>query len=676
VSPRTAARIAWAAAALSAAMGIGGLAPSQLAGLGTSTRSPIFLIAFVLSLSVIGALVVSRQPKNVFGWILTMVAVLINFNLAGSAYAQFAVINQHGAWPAGVAIAWLAGGWNWILISAILLIFIPLLYPTGRLLSPRWRFAAWCAVAFMVLAGIPNALMPGPLFGSTIRNPVGLEGFAGLLEGVRTLSLIPAAIGVVGAVASLVVRFRRARGQERQQLKWFLYGCIVFMIPLLVRGPVPDQIQQLLTILLWPALPISIAIAMLKYRLYDIDLVIHKSLVYGALAVFITAVYVGIVVGIGAAIGSGGRPNLLLSIVATAVVAVAFQPVREWVQRVANRLVYGRRATPYEVMAEFSQGMATVPSTEELLPRMAEAAGRGVSARQARVTIFLETESQAVTWPAGATPPTQFDRVVPIVFAGSSVGEIAVAMPQGAPLRPSDGKLLTDLSAQAGLAMHNVRLTLDLHERIDEITRQAGQLRASRNRIVAAQDTERRRLEQNLDAGVHRELLRLAADLAGIKPLLLADPPDAATRLDGLAEACNQALQELRDLARGIYPPLLRDQGLVAALRAQAAKMAIPIELRAEAVGGDRYSEEVEAAVYFSCVEALREARIGASLTLEPYSEGLRFSVEGADISADRLQDVEDRVESLGGRVDVQRAPGGAISVTGRIPSRQAVNVA
>src|SRR6202040_3492891 len=190
-----------------------------------------------------------------------------------------------------------------------------------------------------------------------------------------------------------------------------LLGCVLFTIPFSLRGPVPNEIQGIATVLLWPALPISIAIAMLKYRLYDIDLVINKSLVFGALAVFITAVYVAIVVGIGAFAGSAGRPNLALSIVATAIVAVAFQPVRERVQRIANRLVYGKRATPYEVMAAFSERMAGALSADDVLPSMAEAAVRGIGAKAARVRLILSDRSERrVSWPIGLEAD-QFDRL-------------------------------------------------------------------------------------------------------------------------------------------------------------------------------------------------------------------------------------------------------------------------
>jgi len=264
VNARTAARIAWTTAALSGALGIGGLVTDRLAGLGMETSIVYgFPIAWALSLSLIGALVVSRQPGNALGWVFSLVGALLTFNFAGSVYAALALTGGLGSWPAGLAIAWLTSGWLWIPISALLVIFVPLLFPTGRALSPRWRFPAWFAVAFIVLAGISNALMPGPLASiPRIRNPLGLAGQAARLNNLGNLSGILLLVAVAGAVGSLVVRFRRARGQERQQLKWFLYGGVLFVVPSVLHGFVlPKRIHNLLFPLFLPTLPISIGIA-------------------------------------------------------------------------------------------------------------------------------------------------------------------------------------------------------------------------------------------------------------------------------------------------------------------------------------------------------------------------------------------------------------------------------
>ena len=604
-----------------------------------------------------------------FGWVLTLVTVLVTLDLAASTYGALAVNNHHGTWPASVAVAWLGGGWLWLPISALLVIFIPLLYPTGHLLSPRWRFAVWCGFAFILVAGISNALFPGPLFSNgRYRNPLGLEGSANLLDLLRTVSLIPAIVGVVAAVASLVVRFRRARGQERQQLKWFLLGCVLFTVPISLNGLLPNEIQGIATVLLWPALPISIAIAMLKYRLYDIDLVINKTLVFGALAVFITAVYVGVVVGIGTLAGGGGRPNLALSIVATAIVAVAFQPVRERVQRIANRLVYGKRATPYEVMADFSERMAGALSVDEVLPRMAEAAARGVGAKATRIRLVLPNGSErVVSWPTGLEGD-HFDRVLPVSYRGDAMGEIAVAKAAGEPITPAEGKLLTDLAAQAGLVMHNVRLTVKLQRRLAEISSQAVQLRNSRQRIVAAQDEERRRLEETIRRGSEEQLIRIREALKSAELGLTSDPAAAVAALEQLTAQATTVLEELRELARGIYPPVLEDEGLAAALRTHLRKMSPSVAIESDGIV--RYPSEIEAAIYFCCVEALQGVTGPAAVRLGGSGGGVDFSISGCGPLDGRLQRMEDRVEALGGSVQFDGSTlGGSIPLAVASPS-------
>lgn len=653
MTARTAARLAWSAAGLSAALGIGGSVLDTVAGLGLSTSSALsfYPMLWALSLSLIGALVVSRQPRNALGWVFTLVGLLAPFNSAGSVYAAFALIREHGSWPGGLAIAWLTSGWLWIPIGALLVVFVPLLFPTGRVLSPRWRFPIWFAIPFIVLAGIGNAFLPGPLSGlHGINNPLGLAGQKALLTNLQNLAVIPLFIAVAGAVASLVVRFGRAKGQERQQLKWFLYGGVLFIVPFLMNGsPIPQQIQHVALVLLIPALPISIAIAMLKYRLYDIDLVINKSLVFGSLAVFLTGVYVGIVVGIGTLVGSAGRSNLALSIVATAIVAVAFQPVRERVQRIASRLVYGKRATPYEVMADFSERMAGALSADEVLPRMAEAAARGVGAKAARIRLDLPNgPERVVSWPVGVEAD-RFDRVLPVTYRGDAMGEIAVAKGAGEPITPAEDKLLTDLAAQAGLVMHNVRLTVELQRRLAEISSQAVQLRVSRQRIVAAQDEERRRLEETIRRGCEAQLIRIREALTSAEKGLATDPGSAMLTLEHLTGQATAVLEELRELARGIYPPVLEDQGLAAALRTQLSRVSPAVGINSDELG--RYPSEIEAAIYFCCVEALQGVTGPAAVRLVRRSVGVDFSISGCGPLDGRLQRMEDRVEALGGSV-------------------------
>jgi signal transduction histidine kinase len=313
------------------------------------------------------------------------------------------------------------------------------------------------------------------------------------------------------------------------------------------------------------------------------------------LAAFITALYISLVAGAGALVGTREEPNVAaLSLLATAIIAVAFQPVRERLQRLANRLVFGQRATPYEVLAQFSRRTAAALSIDDVLPRMAEAASYGVGAARSRVRVYIPGgPDNAIAWPADALNLT-FDTVVPVQNQGQLVGEIAVAKPGGESLSATELALLTDLAAQAGPALGNVRLAQQLRTQADE-------LRASRQRIVSAQDAERRRIERDLHDGAQQHLVAMAINLRMLEETLRSEPLQAEALLAEVRAEVGEALQTLRDLAHGIYPPALAEHGVVAAVEAHVTRLRPVPELSSDpSTRGRRYSLAVEAVKTFS----------------------------------------------------------------------------
>ncbi len=247
---------------------------------------------------------------------------------------------------------------------------------------------------------------------------------------------------MLASAVSLVMRLRRSTGVERQQLKWLTFAAalvatvyllaMIATLPYVIAGTdnqVPGWLNLLqnVAVFLFCLIPIAIGIAVLKYRLYDIDVIISKTVVFGVLVGFITVVYVAIVVGLGTLLGDPGNPAL--SIAATALVALLFGPVRERVRRFANRLVYGKRATPYEVMAGFAHRVSGSLSVDQILPEMAEVAARGVGARGARVRVALPTGERTVTWPADADPVGGSVRSLDVHYQGEVVGGIDVDKP-------------------------------------------------------------------------------------------------------------------------------------------------------------------------------------------------------------------------------------------------------
>ncbi|MFN2591189.1 MAG: histidine kinase, partial [Actinomycetota bacterium] len=488
-----------------------------------------------------------------------------------------------------------------------------------------------------------------------------------------------------------------ARGDERQQLRWFVFGAVLVVLALAATIPfgyigsreIP-KVLSVVTVLAFSTVPVFSGIAILRYRLYDIDLVLNKAVVYALLGAFITLIYVGVVAGVGTAIGNRG--SVFLSAVAAGLAALAFQPVRRRAQALANRLVYGERATPYEVLSRFSERLGEAYSVDDVLPRMARIVAEGTTASPVHVWLRLGDRLRpAAAWPerlkAVNDLPLEGDDLPdfggPVAFAvrhqGDLLGAITVEPRAGEPFTPIQRRLVEDVSSQAGLVLQNVRLTAELRARLEEISRQAAELRASRQRLVAAQDEERRRLERNIHDGAQQQIVAIGVKLGLARALVDRDPVKATQVLTELHRENQEALETLRDLARGIYPPLLADHGLAAALEAQARKSPVPVSVDADGVG--RFPQEVEAAAYFVILEAIQNvakyAKAGAvTIRLAAADGELRLAVvddgAGFDPSTVRrgsgLSNMGDRLAALGGALDVRSSPGGGTTVEGRIP--------
>jgi signal transduction histidine kinase len=660
-----------------------------------TAQLPSFLKAVITA--VLGALIASRRPRNPIGWLLLAISAAQAASLLGDFIAMRALLS--GASPGGW-VAW--PGWieSWTgMISSVLLSFLVLFFPDGRLPGPHWRWVAWfiAVVAFGIL--LASMLSTVPITLSTrvpnVPNPLVVPALSGIANSASAVfnSLAVSVIFLLPA-AGVMLRLRRAQGVERQQVKWFAATAIATLVVAVTGGflsavnPAVGSAVSDLGFLVGFAVvtPAMIGLAVMKYGLYDIDLFISRALGYGSLAVFITAVYVGIAVGIGTLVGSGGKPNLALSILATAVVAIGFQPVRERVQKIANRLVYGQRATPYEVLSEFAGRVAETYAADEVLPRMARVLQEGTGAQSATVWLRGNAELRpAATFPEalaaheamsmrnGTLPALPgATRAVEVRHQGELLGALSVSKRRGETMTPIEEKLVDDLAHQAGLVLKNVGLSADLQVRLDE-------LRISRQRLVSAQDLERRRLERNLHDGAQQHLVALKVKLGLVQVLLLKAPDQAMATIAQLKEDADDALETLRDLARGIYPPLLAEKGLVVALESQARKATVAVTV--QAVGVQRYPQDVEATVYFCVLEALQNVQKYAAATcvivsLHTTHDILSFEVTddgtGFDTATARtgtgLTNMGDRLDALGGRVMVTSRLGAGTSVRGELP--------
>src|SRR5215472_8845779 len=398
--------VAGSAAAASAALIIGSVVLAYVdrhrvhGSLTSWDFSDVFANVTSLGIPVVGFVLASRRPANRLGWMFLAAGLVQALSFFSTQYAQHALVAVPGSWPAGRAAAWL-GNWIWAIPYA-LLAFVFLLFPTGQLRSPRWRVAAWSVAGAYALAMADLIVYATRIW----RHPFVSYTQSANPPDVNAAFVLMIAALAVGVVA-VVVRFVHSSGEERLQLKWFAAAALLVIVTIIPWFLTDVLILGLLVSLALLCLWVAIAIAILKYRLDGIDIVISKAVLYGSLAVFITAVYAGLVVGVGTLAGNQRSP--LLAALAAAVVAVAFQPARQRAGRLANRVVYGRRATPYQVLSDFAQRIGGTYAAGDVLPQMAHIVAAGTGAERVvvwlRVDDELRAEAASDGSPDAAPPP-------------------------------------------------------------------------------------------------------------------------------------------------------------------------------------------------------------------------------------------------------------------------------
>ncbi|MGN6793933.1 MAG: histidine kinase [Streptosporangiaceae bacterium] len=683
MTARTIRRTTGSVAALSIALLIAGVALSyvdrHLLAVSGWNFPDVFEDLTFIGVPAVGFLLVSKRPGNRVGWMFLGAGLLLGLGFFCDRYGPRGLVAAPGSLPAARYAAWFVN-WVW-LVPAGVLTFMLLLFPTGRLRSRRWRPAAWFVAAVYALDTGAFMLRACRIWADPFTAQQN-GWYPGLHDAL--IVLWPAALLV--CIAAAVVRFIWSTGEERLQLKWFAAAVLLVGATITPLALVPQLgLRTAAGVALVPSLKVlfclaivcfyaAIAIAILKYRLYEIDIVISKALQYGTLAVVITAIYAALVAGVGTLVRD--RHSALLSACAAIVVAVAVQPVRQRAARLANRVVYGRRASPYQVLSEFARRIGG-GYAHDVLPQIAGTVAAATGAERVIVWLRVGAELRAEATSDGSTAAPlpvetqeiphlpEHDFSAPVIYQGELLGAISIRMPRNEPLNPTAEQLVTDVASQAGLALSNAGL-------IEE-------LRASRQRLVAAQDGERRRLERNLHDGAQQDLVALAIKLRLASTAVDEDAAEAKQILGELQADAGVALRNLRDLARGIYPPLLADLGLVAALEAQAAKSSVPIVIQAHAVG--RFGQDIEAAVYFCCLEALQNivkyARASETrICLETRDGVLYITVtddgSGYDTKSTALgsgqRNMADRLAALGGRLAIQSERGQGTVITASVP--------
>ncbi len=630
------------------------------------------------ALLVFSALALSRDHSNRFAWILG--GSVVSW-MTGTALIGLAMLSVAGAIPAAMApgLTWSSEAVYAVFGFGLMLMIA--VFPSGRLPAGPWRRVLLTASSVTAIAGLVRLLVPGPMVSginsipTTFDNPLGIGFLSGLNLDLVELAEI---VLPVAAVASLVRTYVRSGPEVRHQVKW-----IVAVVPIMVAASglmsfIETPWEGLpATVALW-LFAIALGVAITKYRLYDIDVIINRALVFALLVGFITLVYATVVVGVGSMFGGS---NVGWSIAATALVAVVFEPVRNRVQRWVNRLVYGRRATPYEVLSDLTGRLAKTEREEGLLDRMAVRLAEGTGAARAVIWVRATDGFHAAACdPVAERPVHSSDRidelpgvVVPIHHNGELLGALSVETGRGDALTPTEVRLVDDLAGSAGLVMRRLRLDTSLEQK-------ARELEESRRRLVNAQDVERLRLERQLEEGAQQQVVALKVQLELAQQQARAEGADTVAALIAQIEGETQdSIDQITALANGIYPPLLEAEGLGTALSALAESA--PVEVRVETAVGERYPLPVEGAVYFSISEAVTNAvKYGEAPISIDVSNGasyVTFTVSdsgpgfdpGAVARGSGLNNMTDRLHALDGSIDIVSEPGRSTTITGRIPT-------
>jgi signal transduction histidine kinase len=609
---------------------------------------------YASTMAAAGALIAARHPGNAIGWLFCGFALL---NAVSSDLAQgWSFRAAADGWAGGPAAEWIAttswlpSGYGWILTF--------LLFPDGRLPGRRWRAVPWTGAAGLVLAVVGWSLSPdrGVEFAAG-RNPLAVPSLPDdvLLAAGMTLFLG----SLAAAVVSLVLRLRRAHGADQQQLKWFAFAAAVAGVALPASFGLwyVTPAAGVLAAVALTGLPLAACVAVLRYRLYDIDVLISRTLSYTVLTVVLAAAYVATTLVLGTAFGRG---SAWITAASTLVAAVAFLPVRARVQDVVDRRFNRARYDALRRMSAFLEELrAGRAAPEDVQPLLREL----VSDPTLELLVFLPESQLYVDLDGAARDPDDARAQIAVDRGGQPLG---VVLHRAAGMSP---ELLRRAVEAGGLAVEIIRLRVELR-------RQLAEVRASRARIVAAADAERRRIERDLHDGAQQRLVSIGLALRHAQHELGTAPPERAIgTLDDAVAEVTVAIQELRELAHGL-PPALLDAGLAPAFADLARRAPLPVDVR---VPPERFDVGVEAAAYFVGCEGLTNAAkhsgastVALSVLREDGKLVITVSDDGVGGAApgggSGLTGLADRLAALGGTLRIDSAPGAGTTLTADLP--------
>lgn len=544
------------------------------------------------------------------------------------------------------------------------LIVSTLIFPDGRFKPAwtRWLALAWAAYVVATVFVPPLRITPSVIFAS----------------GRQTALFVWALLWLVAIAGVQVYRYRViSTPVQREQTRWVIWGWVIVVgltvvigVSVIVLGGMVLPHAVVLasriiasTAFIWACVLLGAcyAIAMLRHRLFDIDVVLNRTLVYGSATAAIVAVYALIVGGFGVILGAQGNP--VIAFVAACLVAVLFQPVRDRIQRGVNRLMYGQRDEPYAVLARFGRQLEATPALDTLLPTIVSTIKDTL--KLPFVAIELPGEASSERRAMDVQTPIHF----PLKHQHEVIGALIVAPRQGeADLSASDRRLLEDLARQAEVAIHAASVTADLQR--------------ARERLVMAREEERRRIRNDLHDGLAPTLSSLQLQLGAMRNLIHQDPDRAEASANELRDDLRNATAEVRRLVYNLRPPALDDLGLIGAIRSQAQKVSQPDGLTVTVNAPDiqPLPAAVEVAAYRIAHEALMNVvrHAGARqcvITLTPCEEALTLEVrdDGRGLPPDAqtgvgLHSMRERAAELGGEFTLSSPAGGGTIVFARLP--------
>jgi signal transduction histidine kinase len=551
--------------------------------------------------------------------------------------------------------------WLPLIGVGLLVCVLPQVFPDGRPLSPRWRPALWAAWFYTIGGSFANAVDDEVIEGlGDYRNPYPVAALRPVLPLLFTATFVCLLVSVLAGIVTLILRWRRSHGDERQQLKWYLAGLAPLIIPVIGHEQIPAFAEVAFAVLL-PLVPITVGVAVLRYRLYDLDIVLNRALVYTVLSGLIALVYVGLVVG--AEIIAGADRGLWVQALGAVIAAVAFQPLRTRVQWGVDTLFYGERSRPYEALARLGRMLEHAPEPQTVLPGVVESVATAL--RLPYVAIEMrEGDGWLIAAEHGqrAHDPEEF----PMAYQDEVLGRLMVSTRDGdESFNHADRRLLADLARHAGVAAHAVRLTLALQR--------------SRAALVTAREEERRRLRRDLHDGLGPTLAGVTLGLHAAAELATRDAARAVAQLRTVQEQVTEAVTDIRRLVYDLRPPALDELGLARAVQREAARwegeLTFAFDLPATGLGV--LPAAVEAAAYRIACEALtnvaRHARAstcrvrftradGLELEIHDDGQGLLGRPAGVGLAAMR-----ERAEELGGSCLIESRDGGT-RVLARLP--------